>query len=47
MRKVTIVPFDNKWKLKYNNEKKLLIKIFQENLINIYHIGSTSIKGLS
>jgi len=47
MRKVEVVKYDINWKNKFNIEKNILLKIFNKNIIKIYHIGSTSIKGLS
>jgi GrpB-like predicted nucleotidyltransferase (UPF0157 family) len=43
MRKTHIVPWTEKWAVLFEQEAKVLESIFQENIINIHHIGSTAI----
>ncbi|MGM0379074.1 MAG: GrpB family protein [Bacillota bacterium] len=45
-RKVEVLDYNTKWKEKYKKEKLKIQKIFKDNLVNIYHIGSTAIKGI-
>jgi GrpB-like predicted nucleotidyltransferase (UPF0157 family) len=47
MRKVEVIKYNKKWINSFKTEKIVLNKIFQDNIINIHHIGSTSIPGLS
>jgi GrpB-like predicted nucleotidyltransferase (UPF0157 family) len=47
MRNVEVIPFSKKWKTKFTIEKTILKNIFKDNIVNIYHIGSTSIPGLA
>jgi GrpB-like predicted nucleotidyltransferase (UPF0157 family) len=47
MRKVEVIKYNKKWINYFQTEKIILNKIFQDNAINIHHIGSTSIPGLS
>ena len=42
----TILPYQPSWKDKYEMEKANLLKIFGDKLIDIQHIGSTSVEGL-
>jgi len=44
MRKTNIVPWSEEWASLFEKEAKLLHNIFQDNVIDIHHIGSTSIK---
>lgn len=43
MRKTNIVPWTKEWVKAYETEEKLLRGIFQHDLIEIHHIGSTSV----
>ncbi|MCM3725085.1 GrpB family protein [Neobacillus cucumis] len=43
MRKTEIVPWTNDWVNSYKKEEKILKDIFLNELIEIHHIGSTSI----
>ena len=47
MRKIEVVKYDPGWVKKFNEEESILEKIFKENVENIFHIGSTSVPGLS
>lgn len=44
MRKTNIVPWSEEWANLFEKEAGLLKQIFQDNMIDIHHIGSTSIK---
>ncbi len=46
MRKVEVTPYNKNWPLMYEEEAKKLREIFGPEIIEIYHIGSTSIDGL-
>lgn len=43
MRKTKIVPWPNEWETLYSLEEKHLKEIFKDEMLGIYHIGSTSI----
>ena len=47
MRKVEVKPYDPMWKQKFEEERNRQGDIFQTILVNIHHIGSTSIPSLS
>lgn len=44
---VRIEKYDLNWKKMFNEEKQKLLKIFGDLVIEIEHVGSTSIEGLS
>lgn len=44
--KVQVVDYDEDWVMRFQLEAKKLKDIFGEELIEIYHIGSTSVPGL-
>ncbi|MGP4068107.1 GrpB family protein [Halobacillus sp. B29] len=46
MRRVQVNLYDETWPLRYEAERKKLERIFQSELIDIFHIGSTSVAGL-
>ncbi|MYL61345.1 GrpB family protein, partial [Virgibacillus halodenitrificans] len=46
MRKVQVCPYNPAWADKFNEEAIKLQQIFGDVLVNIYHIGSTSVPGL-
>lgn len=46
MRKVEVTPYNQNWPLMYEEEANKLRKIFESEIIEIYHIGSTSVDGL-
>ncbi|MCE4050596.1 MULTISPECIES: GrpB family protein [Bacillaceae] len=46
MRKVEVCPYSNEWRVLFETEKKLLQHIFEAELLEIHHIGSTSIRGM-
>lgn len=43
MRTTKILPWTPKWEKLYSQEEKVLKELFKDELIDIYHIGSTSI----
>ena len=43
---VELVNYDQTWQNDYKNEEKLLKKVLKDEIIEIHHIGSTSIPGL-
>lgn len=46
MRKVEVRPYDPRWQALFAAEAELLRQVFQDNLIQIHHIGSTAVPGL-
>ncbi|MBP1949688.1 GrpB family protein [Virgibacillus litoralis] len=46
MRKVEVTPHNDKWPLMFNEEAEKLRVIFGKEVLEIHHIGSTSIQGL-
>lgn len=46
-RKVEVIAYLEEWKQQFENEKNRLVKIFHPSIVNIHHIGSTSVPGLS
>jgi len=46
MRKVEVVPHQDAWKEKFADEAKKLQEVLENEVINIYHIGSTSIPNI-
>ncbi|WP_404448014.1 GrpB family protein [Sutcliffiella horikoshii] len=46
MRKTNIQPWTKDWEVAYDQEKKLLKEILIDNLVDIYHIGSTSVPAI-
>lgn len=47
MRKIEVKEFSKKWATDFQQESKSLNDIFKEEIVEIHHIGSTSIEGLS
>jgi len=45
--RVVVNNYDPKWIKMYEKEAKLIKDIFKEELVEIHHIGSTSVKGLN
>jgi GrpB-like predicted nucleotidyltransferase (UPF0157 family) len=43
MRKTEILPWTEEWVQQYNHEEEILKQVLKEELLRIYHIGSTSI----
>lgn len=46
MRKVIVAPYTKEWVGKYEKEANRLSEIFGTELVEIHHIGSTSVEGL-
>jgi GrpB-like predicted nucleotidyltransferase (UPF0157 family) len=46
-RKVEVVPFRDEWTTMFAEEAKKLKRVFGEQCLRIYHIGSTAIPGMS
>ena len=46
-RRVEVVPYNPEWETLFEKEKQLLESIFKAGDVEIYHIGSTSVPGLS
>ncbi|MGD6993807.1 GrpB family protein [Sutcliffiella horikoshii] len=46
MRKTNIQPWSEEWKVAYDQEKKLLKEIVKDELLDIFHIGSTSVPAI-
>ncbi|MFF2589162.1 GrpB family protein [Peribacillus butanolivorans] len=46
MRKVEVTEYNNQWTSMYKEEANVIHKIFGPEIIEIYHIGSTSVYGL-
>ncbi|MFY0521124.1 GrpB family protein [Lysinibacillus sp. UGB7] len=44
MRKTEIVPWTKNWEESYNQEAKILKEIFRNELLEIFHIGSTAVQ---
>ncbi len=46
MRNIRVVDYDPSWSVAFQQEAALLVEIFHEELVAIYHIGSTAVPGL-
>jgi GrpB-like predicted nucleotidyltransferase (UPF0157 family) len=46
-RRVEVVPYTREWKELFDKEKQLLESIFRQGGVELHHIGSTSVPGLS
>lgn len=46
MRKVEVTRYNDQWPLMFKEEAEKLMKIFGQEVLEIHHIGSTSIQGL-
>ncbi|WP_404460794.1 GrpB family protein [Sutcliffiella horikoshii] len=46
MRKTNIQPWTKQWDVAYNQEQKLLKEVLKDELIDIFHIGSTSVSAI-
>ena len=46
MRKTNIIPWTEEWIKQYDKEEKKLKDIFKNEILGIYHIGSTSIPSI-
>ena len=46
-RSYKIIPYDPKWPALFSEESEKISKFFGDNILKIYHIGSTSVPGVS
>ncbi|MFB5664255.1 GrpB family protein [Alteribacillus sp. HJP-4] len=46
MRKTKILPWTEEWEKSYKQEEKILKEIFKGELVDIFHIGSTSVPAI-
>ncbi|NFN87156.1 GrpB family protein [Clostridium sporogenes] len=46
IRIIEVVPHNPEWKIKYQKEADKIYNIMKEEIVKIYHIGSTSIEGI-
>jgi GrpB-like predicted nucleotidyltransferase (UPF0157 family) len=46
MRKVEVVPFNENWFVMFEEEERKINNVFGNEIVAIYHIGSTSIPGM-
>ncbi|MEY8303516.1 GrpB family protein [Anaerosalibacter bizertensis] len=46
VRIIEVVPYSSKWKDEYIKESEKLKNIFKDEMVEIHHIGSTSIPGI-
>ena len=46
-RKITVVPYDGEWLESFRDEAQNIRAIFGEEILEIHHIGSTAIPGMS
>jgi len=47
MRKVIVVPYDENWKYEFEKIRNELVEALKDNIIEIEHVGSTSVEGLA
>jgi GrpB-like predicted nucleotidyltransferase (UPF0157 family) len=47
LRKVIVTPYSQKWKSMFEEEARKIKTIFGDEILEIHHIGSTSIEGLN
>lgn len=45
--KIQVVKFNPNWEKEYDSEAKLISELLKDILVDIYHIGSTSVKNLA
>ncbi len=46
MRNIVVVPYDQCWPVQFAEESKRISEVFASLLVDIHHIGSTSVAGL-
>lgn len=46
MRKANILPWTKEWEIAYRQEENILKEIFKDELVDIFHIGSTSVPAI-
>lgn len=47
MKKVIVVPYDEKWKHEFERIKTELLSVLENYIIAIEHVGSTSVEGIA
>jgi|GEM_PF-221341 len=47
LRNIQVVPYNSKWPLTFKEEAKKIRHALSDSIINIYHVGSTSVPGLA
>jgi len=47
LKKVIVLPYDEKWKLEYERIKQELTHALEDNILGVEHVGSTSVEGLA
>ncbi len=47
MKKVEVIPYDKNWKADFQKIKEELLTVLKDLILDIEHIGSTSVEGLS
>ena len=47
MKKVIVVPYDEKWKAEFARIKEELLAVIGSHVIAIEHVGSTAVKRVS
>ena len=45
-RPYTVVPYNKTWAKKYEQEKKIIVRLFGKKASRIEHVGSTSVEGM-
>src|SRR5699024_12358218 len=46
MRNIEVVNYNNEWPRKFEEEKEKLEAVLKDELVEVHHIGSTSVPGL-
>jgi GrpB-like predicted nucleotidyltransferase (UPF0157 family) len=46
MREVKVVPYDGHWRKMFEEESAKIKSFMEDNIIDMHHIGSTSIPGM-
>ncbi|WP_434305681.1 GrpB family protein [Clostridium botulinum] len=46
VRIIEVVPHNSKWKIEYEKESEKIYNIMKDEIVQIYHIGSTAIEGI-
>ena len=47
MRKIIVVPYNEKWKVEFEKIKQELLSVLGNDILGIEHVGSTSVEGLA
>ncbi|APH14914.1 grpB family protein [Clostridium sporogenes] len=46
VRIIEVVPHNSKWRIEYEKESEKIYNIMKDEIVQIYHIGSTAIEGI-